>query len=187
MPSVASAVVISTVPTAPTPAPHRYATRVSPTPPSPPHPRPTRRAPHSKGDRTYGPRESSSSMPQEPHSPPNQGPARDRPLDLSLASIIKRPYLHCDPIPGNSNCSTRDLHSKVYYDLPAFVVDPKLIDSIRLVQRYSLEPFVTPCRFFYPRVVREFYHTRPSGESPIRLLFITLSMVDQGYFGPQIL
>ena len=30
---------------------------------------------------------------------------------------------------------------------------------MRLVQRYSLEPFMTPRRFFYPRVVIEFYHT----------------------------
>ena len=31
-----------------------------------------------------------------------------------------------------------------------------------LVQRYSLKPFMTPRRFFYPRVVIEFYHTMTS-------------------------
>ena len=35
-----------------------------------------------------------------------------------------------------------------------------------LVQRYSLEPFMTPCRFFYPRVVIEFYHTITSKRVP---------------------
>ena len=35
-----------------------------------------------------------------------------------------------------------------------------------LVQRYSLEPFMTPHRFFYPRVVIEFYHTMTSKRDP---------------------
>ena len=54
-------------------------------------------------------------------------------------------------VPGK--CTTR------HYGFPAFAVNPKLRDSMRLVQRYSLEPFMTPCRFFYPWVVMEFYHT----------------------------
>ena len=164
--AAALAVVTSIVPAPPAPAPHRYATRVGPIPPSPPHPRPTRRAPPSKRARTSSLGESSSSRPQEPYSPPNQGPAGDPPLDLSPASIIRRPYFHCDPIVGNSDCSTRDLHSEVYYDLPAFAADPELIDSMRLVQRYFLEPFMTPRQFFYPRVVKEFYHTMISRREP---------------------
>ena len=35
-----------------------------------------------------------------------------------------------------------------------------------LVQRYSLEPFMTPRRFFYPRVVIEFYHMMTSRREP---------------------
>ena len=35
-----------------------------------------------------------------------------------------------------------------------------------LVQRYSLEPFLTPRRFFYPRVVIEFYHMMTSMREP---------------------
>ena len=77
------------------PTPRRYHTRVGPTPPSPPHPRPSRRSPQSKRARTSGPRESSSSRPQEPQSPPYQGPTGAPPLDLSLASIIRRPLFHC--------------------------------------------------------------------------------------------
>ena len=71
------------------------------------------------------------------------------------------------PVAGRGRgCVTRDLHIEVYYDLPAFAVDPKLIDSMRLVQRYSLESFMTSRWFFYPRVVREFYHTMTSRRKP---------------------
>ena len=58
------------------------------------------------------------------------------------------------------------MHSEIYYDLLAFVEDPEFKDSIRLVQRYSLEPFMTPRQFFYPRVVIEFYHTMTSKREP---------------------
>ena len=87
-------------------------------------------------------------------------------MDLSPASVIRRPIFHCSPISGNADCSTRDLHSEVYYNLPAFAEDPELRDSIRLVQRYSLEPFMTPRRFFYPQVVIEFFHTMTSRREP---------------------
>ena len=80
-------------------------------------------------------------------------------MDLSPASIIRRPYFHRNPIPGNADCSERDLHAEVHYDLPAFSKDPELRDSMLLVQWYSMEPFMTPRRLFYPRVVIEFYHT----------------------------
>ena len=148
------------------PPPRRYHTRVGPIPPSPPHPRPSRRAPLFKRARTSVPGESSSSRPPKPKSPPTQGPAKDLPPDLSPASIIRRPYFHCSPITGNADCSERDLHSKIYYDLPAFAEDPEFRDSMRIVQRYSLEPFMTPRRFLYPRVVIEFYHTMTSRREP---------------------
>ena len=109
-------------------APRRYDTRVGPTPPSPAHSQPYRRA------RTLDPGESSSSRPQEPHSPPVQGPADDLPPDLSHTSIIRRPFFYCGPIIGNSDCSTMEVHCKTYYDFPAFATNPKLRDSMRLVQ-----------------------------------------------------
>ena len=143
-------------------APRRYHTRVGPTPPSPPHPSPSQRASPSKWAHTSGPRESYSYRPQEPQSPPHQGLIGAPTLDLSPASIIWRPLFHCNPIPRNVDCSERDLHDEVYYDLSSFSVDPELRDSMILVQRYSLEPFMTPRRFFYPRVVIEFYHTMTS-------------------------
>ena len=144
------------------PAPRRYHTRVGPTPPSLPHPRPSQTALPSKRARTSGLGESSSSRPQEPHSPPHQGPVEAPPLDLSPASIIRRPLFHCNPILENADCSERDLHDEVYYDFSSFSTDPKLRDLMLLVQRYSLELFMTPRRFFYPRVVIEFYHTMTS-------------------------
>ena len=94
--------------------------------------------------------------------PPHQGPVGAPPLNLSPGSIIRRPLFHCNPIPRNVDCSERDLHDEVYYDLPFFSAYPELRDSMRLVQRYSLEPFMTPRRFFYPQVVIEFYHTMTS-------------------------
>ena len=157
-----SAAPASHPPGAAAPAPRRYHTRVGPTPPSPPHPRPSRRAPPSKRARTSGLGDSSSSRPQKPQSPPHQGPVGAPTLDPSPASIIRRPLFHCNPIPGNVDCSERDLHDEVYYDLLSFSADSELRDSMLLVQWYSLEPFMTPCRFFYPQVVIEFYHTMPS-------------------------
>ena len=147
-------------------ASRRYDKWVGPTPPSPDHLQPSRRAPPPTKARTSDPGESSSSRPQEPHSPSVQGPANDLPPDLSSASIIRCPFFHRGPITGNSDCSTREVHCETYYDFPAFVVDPKLRDSMRLMQWYSLETFMTPRRFFYPRVVIEFYHTMTSQRVP---------------------
>ena len=58
------------------------------------------------------------------------------------------------------------MHDEVHYDLPAFSEDQELRDSMLLVQRYSLEPFMTPRWFYYPRVVIEFYHTMTSRRDP---------------------
>ena len=92
---------------------------------------------------------------------PHQGPAGAPPLDLSPASIIRRPLFHCKPIP-RILIVVRDLHDEIYYDLFSFFVNSELRDSMLLVQRYSLEPFMTPRLFLYPRVVIEFYNTMTS-------------------------
>ena len=142
------------------PAQKRYHTRVGPTPPALSHPRPSRRAPTTKRARTSGPWELSTSRTRAPPSPPYQGISGAP--DLSLRSIIRRPYFPCDPIPGNVSCRDRDFHGEVYYDLPAFVADPGLRDFMLLIQRYHLEPFMVPRQFYYPRVVIDFYHTMTS-------------------------
>ena len=113
--------------------PMRYNTRVSLAPPSLPHPRPSWRAPPSKRARTSGPGESSSSRPPKPQSLPTQGPAGDLPLDLSPASIIRKPYFHYGPIPGNVDYNGRDLHNEVHYDLLAFTEDLEFRDAMCLV------------------------------------------------------
>ena len=60
------------------------------------------------------------------------------------------------------NCSAKDFHGESYYDIPALAADPWFRDSMRLIHRYSLLPFMTPRQFFYPQVVIEFYHTMTS-------------------------
>ena len=155
-PAVGDAVGSSSV----APAQRRYHTRAGPTPPAPSHPRPARRAPQAKRTRTSGSRESSSLRSKAPPSPPYQGVVGAS--DLSLRSIIRWPYFPYDPIPGNVSCRDRDFHGEVYYDLLAFPTDPGLRDSMLLIQRYHLEPFMVPRQYYYPRVVTEFYHTMTS-------------------------
>ena len=140
------------------PPSRRYHTRVGPRPPSPVHPRPPRRAPPSKRALTSNSGESSRSRP-EPSPPPT---AQISSPQLSPASRIRRPMFYCDPIPGKVNCHAKDFHQESYYDIPALAADPRFRDSMRLVQRYSLLPFMSPRQFFYPRVVLEFYHTMTS-------------------------
>ena len=142
------------------PTQRRYHTWVGPTPPSPSHTIPAWRAPPAKRARTSGPGESSTSRSRAPPFPPYQGIAGAP--DLSLASIIRRPYFPYNPIPGNVSCRGRDFHGEVYYDLLAFAVNLVLRDSMLLVQRYHLDPFMVPRQFYYPRFIIEFYHTMTS-------------------------
>ena len=133
---------------------------VGPTLPALSHPRPAWRDPPPKRARTSGLGESFTSRPRALPSPPYQGIARAP--NLSPASIIRRPFFPCSPIPGNVDCRGRDFHGEVYYDLLAFFEDLELRDSMLLVQRYHMESFMAPCRYYYPLVVIEFYHTMTS-------------------------
>ena len=129
-----------------------------PPPPSLVHPRPPRRALPFKRARISGPGESSCSRLEPSRSPAAQGPAQSSPR-LSPASRIRCLLFHYDPIPRNVDCRAKDFHGESYYDIPALSADPRFRDSMSLVHRYSLLPFMTPRKFFYPRVVLEFYHT----------------------------
>ena len=60
------------------------------------------------------------------------------------------------------NCRAKDFHRESYYDIPALAADPRFQDSMQMVHRYSFLPFMTPRKFFYPRVDLEFYHTMTS-------------------------
>ena len=44
---------------------------------------------------------------------------------------------------------------------------------MRLIEEYSLLPFMTPRQFYYPRVVRQFYHSMTSREAdgPLKIHF----------------
>ena len=127
----------------------RYQTRMGPRAPSPVSQRRSRKARPSKQARTSGPGESSSSKP-EPS--PSTAEAISSP-QLSPASRIRRPLFVGHPIPGNVGLHSRDFHGESYYDVPALMADHRFRDSMRLIEHYSLLPFMTPRQFYYPRVV----------------------------------
>ena len=113
------------------------------------------------GPRTSNPGESSRSRPEPIQPLVAQDSASSSP-QLSPALRIRRPLFNCCPIPENMNCCAKDFHGEFYYDIPALAVDPRFRDSMKLVQRYSLLPFMSLRQFFYPWVVLEFYHTMTS-------------------------
>ena len=149
----------------------RYQTRMGPRAPSPVPQRRSRRARPSKRARTSGPGESSSSRPQS--SPVTSAAEETSSPQLSLASRIRRPLFFGNPIPGNVRLHRRGFHQESYYDVPALTVDPRFRDSMRLIEDYSLLPFMTLRQYYYPRVVLQFYHSMTSrgAASPLELQF----------------
>ena len=129
----------------------------------------SRRAWPSKRAHTSGPGESSSSRP-EPS--PSAAEATSSP-QLSPASRIMRPLFVGNPIQGNVRLHRREFHGESYYDVPALMADPRFRDSMRLIEHYSLLPFMTSRQFYYPRVVLQFYHSMTSRgtPSPLELQF----------------
>ena len=100
----------------------------------------SRRARPSKRARTSGPGESSSSRPEPSPSPAE---ATSSP-QLSPASRIRRPLFVGNPIPGNVRLHRREFHGESYYDVSALMADPRFRDSMRLIEHYSLLPFMAP-------------------------------------------
>ena len=149
----------------------RYQTRMGPRAPSPVPQRRSRRARPSKRARTSGPGESSSSRPQP--SPATSAAETTSSPQLSPASRIRRPLFFGHPIEGNVALHTRDFHQESYYDVPALAADPRFRDSMRLIEHYSLLPFMTPRQNYYPRVVLQFYHSMTSrgASGPLELQF----------------
>ena len=138
----------------------RYQTRMGPRASSPVPHRRVRRARPSKRARTSGPGESSSSRPQP--SPVTSAAEATSSPQLSPASRIRRPLFVRNPIPGNVRLHRRPFHQESYYDVPALRADPRYRESIRLIEDYSLLPFMTPRQHYYPRVVLQFYHSMTS-------------------------
>ena len=141
----------------------RYQTRMGPRAPSLVPRRRVRRARPSKRARTSGPGESSSSRP--PSSPVASAAEATSSPQLSPASRIRRPRFVGNPIPGNARLHCRPFHQESYYDVPALRADPRYRESMRLIEEYSLLPFMTPRQFYYPRVVLQFYHSMTSRET----------------------
>ena len=142
---------------------------MGPRAPSPVPQRRSRRARPSKWARTSGPGESSSSRPVPS---PSAAEATSSP-QLSPASRIRRPLFVGHPIPENVRLHRREFHGESYYDVPALMADPRFRDSMRLIEHYSLLPFMTPRQYYYPRVVLQFYHSMTSrgAPSPLELWF----------------
>ena len=149
----------------------RYQTRMGPRAPSLVPQRRVRRARPSKRARTSGPAESSSSRPQP--SPVTSAAEATSSPQLSPASRIRRPLFVGNPIPGNVRLHHRDFHQESFYDLPALRADPRFRASMRLIEDYSLLAFMTPRQYYYPRVVRQFYHSMTSrgADGPRELQF----------------
>ena len=118
----------------------RYQTRMGPRTPSPMPQRRSRRARPSKRARTSGPGESSSSRPQP--SPATSAAEVTSSPQLSPASRIRRPLFVGNPIPGNVRLHRREFHQESYYDVPALMADHRFRDSMRLIEHYSLLPFM---------------------------------------------
>ena len=130
-----------------------------------------RRARPSKRARTSGPGESSSSRP--PPSPVASATEATSSPQLSPASRIRRPMFVGNPISGNARLHRRPFHQESFYDVPALRADPRYRESMRLIEEYSLLPFMTPRQYYYPRVVLQFYHSMTSrgGDSPLEIQF----------------
>ena len=149
----------------------RYQTRMGPRAPSPVPQRRARRARPSKRARTSGPGESSSTRP--PSSPVASAAEETSSPQLSPASRIRRPMFVGHPIPGNADIRSRPFQQESFYDVPGLMADPRYQESMRLIERYSLLPFMTPRQFYYPRVVRQFYHSMTSrdADGPLEIHF----------------
>ena len=146
-------------------------TRMGPRAPSPVPQRRSRRARPSKRARTSSLGESSSSRPQP--SPATSAAEATSSPQLSPASRIRRPLFVGNPIPGNVRLHCREFHQESYYDVPALMANHRFRDSMRLIEHYSLLPFMTPRQYYYPRVVLQFYHSMTSrgAPSPLELRF----------------
>ena len=124
----------------------RYQTRMGPRAPSPVPQQRSRRARPSKRACTFGLGESSSSRPQS--SPATSVVETPTSPQLSPASRIRRQLFVGHPILGNVELHSRDFHGESFYDVPALMDDPRFRDSMRLIEHYSLLPFMTPRQFY---------------------------------------
>ena len=157
----------------------RYQTRMGPRAPSPVPQRRVRRARPSKRASTSGPGESSSSRLQA--SPVTSVAEATSSPQLSPASRIRRPLFVGRPIPGNVRLHRRPFHQESYYDVLALRADPRFWESMRLIEDYSLLPFMTSRQYYYPRVVMQIFQSIHFEEQIVRVSFSSLSMIVEEY------
>ena len=148
-----------------------YQTRIGPRAPSPVPWRRARRARPSKRAHTSGPGESSSARP--PPSPVASATEATSSPQLSPATRIRRPMFVGNPIQGNVRLHRRPFQQESFYDFPGLRADPRYRESMRLIEEYSLLPFMTPRQFYYPLVVLQFYHSMTSrdADGPLHIQF----------------
>ncbi|RVW63875.1 Retrovirus-related Pol polyprotein from transposon 17.6 [Vitis vinifera] len=100
-------------------------------------------SPPPKRTRISGPGESS----RAPPSPP----ASTIPGSSHLAEVLKRPMIAGPPLPGNTDVRDRPFHDEICMEHETLRLLLELEESYRLLQRYHIEPFMTPRSFYYPR------------------------------------
>ncbi|RVW76311.1 hypothetical protein CK203_049827 [Vitis vinifera] len=93
-------------------------------------------SPPPKRTRISGPGESS----RTPPSPP----ASTIPGPSHLTEVLKRPMIAGPPLPGNTDIRDRPFHDEICMEHETLRLLPELEESYRLLQRYHIEPFMTP-------------------------------------------
>nr|CAN68922.1 hypothetical protein VITISV_044243 [Vitis vinifera] len=126
----------------------------------------TQHGPPPKRTRISGPGESSRAPPSPPVS--------TIPGSSHLAEVLKRPMVAGPPLPGNTDIRDRPFHEEICMEHETLRLLPELEESYRLLQRYHIEPFMTPRSFYYPRVVLDFYQTMTTRgvQDPIAIHFV---------------
>ena len=94
-------------------------------------------------------------MPQQPSPPPGVASTISEMESLSFSII--RPIFPYATVAGNSYHRSKEFDAENFYNILIFSNQLELWDSMGLIHLYSLEPFMTLCRFFYMRVVIDFY------------------------------
>ncbi|RVW11762.1 hypothetical protein CK203_089782 [Vitis vinifera] len=107
-------------------------------------------------------------------SAPPSPPASTIPGSSHVAQVLKRPMIAGPPLPGNTDIRDRPFHDEICMEHETLRLLPELEESYRFLQRYHIEPFMTPRSFYYPRVVLDFYQTMTTRgvQDPIAIHFL---------------
>ncbi|KAL6312222.1 hypothetical protein AAG906_020120 [Vitis piasezkii] len=155
---------------------HGYGTRRSSGSSRAPVPPPVS-SPPPKRTRISGPGESS----RAPPSPPTS----TIPGSSHLAEVLKRPMIARPPLPGNTDIRDRPFHDEICMEHETLRLLPELEESYRLLQRYHIEPFMTPRGRDIAALCIFRLSTRTLVPSGIGAILDALYRISEGfYFGP---